>query len=69
MPERTYSVRAQPWAHGWELYIEGVGVTLSATLADAERQVRDYISLLLDVPDDSFEVQVAVSADGDGNPV
>ena len=33
---RTYSVRAKRWEHGWELHIEGVGVTQSHGLKDAE---------------------------------
>jgi hypothetical protein len=30
-------VTARRWAHGWELHIDGVGVTQSRTLASAER--------------------------------
>lgn len=41
----TYTVRAKPWARGWELHIDGVGVTQSRSLRDAERMARDYISL------------------------
>lgn len=40
----TYTVRAARWAHGWELDIEGVGVTQSHNLAGAEEMVRDYLS-------------------------
>ncbi|MGH3631525.1 MAG: acyl-CoA dehydrogenase family protein, partial [Sciscionella sp.] len=29
----TYHVRAKRWAHGWELHVDGVGVTQSASLA------------------------------------
>jgi hypothetical protein len=32
-----YHVTARRWAHGWELHIDGVGVTQSRTLASAER--------------------------------
>ena len=42
---RTYSASAVPWEHGWELHIDGVGVTQSRTLAAAERMVRDYLTL------------------------
>jgi hypothetical protein len=55
---KTYQVRAKRWEHGWELHVDGVGVTQSHTLASAERQVRDYVSLTLDVADDSFGVEV-----------
>lgn len=41
-----YVVRAKRWAEGWELYIDGLGVTQSRTLATAERQVRDYLETL-----------------------
>ncbi len=39
----TYNVRAKRWVHGWELHIDGVGVTQSRNLDGAERMVRDYI--------------------------
>lgn len=41
----TYTVRATPWERGWELHIEGLGVTQSRSLREAERMARDYISL------------------------
>jgi DNA-directed RNA polymerase specialized sigma subunit len=44
----TYTVRAKRWVHGWELHIDGVGVTQSRSLGDAERMVRDYIETLTD---------------------
>jgi hypothetical protein len=44
----TYVVRAKRWAHGWELHIDGVGVTQSRTLGGAEQMVRDYIETLTD---------------------
>jgi len=56
---RTYSVRAKRWEHGWELHIEGVGVTQSHGLKDAEMMTRDLISRRLGVPEDSFSVEVA----------
>lgn len=49
----TYTVRAKRWAHGWELHIDGEGVTQARSLAAAERQVRDYLSLLRDLNDDA----------------
>ncbi len=54
----TYSVRAKRWEHGWELHIEGVGVTQSHGLKDAATMARDLISRRLDVPEDSFNVEV-----------
>jgi hypothetical protein len=42
----TYNVTAKRWKHGWELHIDGVGVTQSRTLDTAEQMVRDYIETL-----------------------
>jgi len=42
----TYTVRAVRWEHGWELHIDGVGVTQSRTLDSAPGMVRDYIESL-----------------------
>ncbi len=53
---KTYKVTASRWEHGWELYVAGVGVTQSHTLAGAQDMVRDYISLETDTEPDSFEV-------------
>lgn len=44
----TYNVRAKRWKHGWELHIDGVGVTQSRNLGGAEQMVRDYIETLTD---------------------
>jgi hypothetical protein len=44
----TYKVRAERWKHGWELHIDGVGVTQSRNLLGAEQMVRDYIEALTD---------------------
>jgi hypothetical protein len=44
----TYVVRAKRWAHGWELHIDGIGVTQSRTLDRAEQMVRDYVETLTD---------------------
>jgi len=44
----TYTVRAKRWKHGWELHIDGVGVTQSRSLGDAKTMVRDYIETLTD---------------------
>jgi len=44
----TYTVTAKRWKHGWELHIDGIGVTQSKTLATAEQMVRDYVETLTD---------------------
>ena len=41
-----YDVTARYWKHRWELHIDGVGVTQSQDLAEAEPTVRDYINSL-----------------------
>lgn len=40
----AHTVSAIPWANGWELHIEGEGVTQTRTLEHAARQVRDYLA-------------------------
>jgi DNA-binding CsgD family transcriptional regulator len=57
-PVKTYHVQAKRWEHGWELHIEGVGVTQSRTLWDAETMARDLISRREGLPTDSFDVAV-----------
>lgn len=47
----TYTVRATRWRHGWELAVEGVGHTQAQTLAEADRQVRDYVATVYDLTD------------------
>jgi predicted transcriptional regulator len=55
---RLFTVRARRWARGWELHIEGVGVTQSRTLRDAKAMVRDYIALDLgkDIADEEIDL-------------
>jgi len=59
MTRTLYNVTAKRWKHGWELHIQDVGVTQSRTLLDAESMVRDYVAMLLDVTEDSFDVKIA----------
>jgi hypothetical protein len=42
----TYTVRTKRWAHGWEIHIDGVGVTRSRTRETAEQTVPDYLETL-----------------------
>ncbi len=55
---RTYRVRALRWEKGWELHIDGVGVTQARKLNEAEEMARDYIALELDVPEGSFAIEI-----------
>lgn len=43
---QRYLVRAVPWEHGWELHIDGEGVTQTTTLARAGQVVHDYLETL-----------------------
>jgi hypothetical protein len=54
----SYTVLAKRWKRGWELHIDGVGVTQSRTLNDAEAMVRDYIALDTGASPDSFAVEI-----------
>lgn len=40
-----YKVTATRWEDGWELDIEGVGVTQCRALSAADHMVRDYLRL------------------------
>lgn len=55
---KTYHVRAERWEHGWELHIEGVCVTQSRTLWDAEEMARDLISRRENLAEDAFGVVI-----------
>jgi DNA-directed RNA polymerase specialized sigma subunit len=50
---RAYTVNATRWEHGWELHVEGVGVTQSKSLSSASRIAREYISLVRSISDES----------------
>ncbi|WP_244231378.1 hypothetical protein [Saccharomonospora piscinae] len=55
----TYVVSAKRWARGWELHIEGVGVTQVRSLSSAEATAREYIAFALDLDDEhAFEIDV-----------
>ena len=54
----TYRVTAHPWTHGWELRIDGVGVTQSDTLETAEQAVRDYLAVDLGGRPEDYDVTV-----------
>ncbi|WP_436701219.1 hypothetical protein [Nocardioides sp. BYT-33-1] len=40
----TYQVTARRWQHGWELHIDGEGVTQTPSLTTAEDQVRAFLA-------------------------
>jgi hypothetical protein len=62
---KTFTVRAKRWEHGWELHIDGAGVTQSHSLQDAEMMARDLISRRLGISKDAFAVKITPEI-GDG---
>lgn len=62
---KTYIVTAKRWRRGWELHIDGVGVTQVKRLNDAEAMVRDFIALDLEVAPESFDVEITPSVSPD----
>ena len=64
MTKPIYKVTAKRWSGGWELHIDGVGVTQSHTLDDAGIMARDYIAMDLDVQSDSFDVHIVPELGG-----
>ena len=59
-----YNVTAKRWEHGWELHIDGIGVTQSRLLSGAEAMVRDYLSA--DDLSDAETAEVTIYPDLDG---
>jgi DNA-directed RNA polymerase specialized sigma subunit len=61
---RTYTVDAKRWEHGWELHVEGLGVTQSRSLHSAARMAREYISLIEGISDEStIDVEIRPQID------
>lgn len=60
----TYTVRARHWERGWELHVDGVGVTQSRTLAGAEAMVRDYLRLDGHADAERADVRILPELDG-----
>ncbi|MGW6257607.1 hypothetical protein [Streptomyces sp. NPDC055085] len=59
MKRPTYEVYAKPWDRGWELHIDNVGVTQCRTIPEeAELMIRDYVATVLNVPVDSFDIEI-----------
>lgn len=53
----TYQVLAKRWDKGWELHIEGVGVTQARRLSEAETMVRDLIVRREEIRETSFDLR------------
>lgn len=54
----TDTVRASRWEGGWELHIEGIGVTQVTTLDRAQAQARDLVATYLDIDPSTVAVGV-----------
>lgn len=59
-----YKVTATRWDDGWELDIEGVGVTQCRTLNSAEHMVRDYLALDGHEDAETADIRFSVIIDG-----
>lgn len=44
----TYTAHARRWDHGWELHVDGVGVTQVRVLEHAKAQVCDLVETMTD---------------------
>lgn len=58
-----YEVVARRWSGGWELHIDGVGVTQCRTLASADRTAREYLALEYDLTEHDFDVTITPELD------
>jgi len=58
----TYNVHEKRWSGGWELHIDGEGVTQSRTLDQAAHQVLDYLETVHDDQDFS-DAHVVINFD------
>ena len=54
----TYMARAVRWDEGWELHVDGVGVTQVTTLDRAVQQVRDFVETDLEIDASDAEVVI-----------
>ena len=61
---KTYTVRARKWRSGtdsgWELHVDGIGVTQVDDLGEAKQQARDFIETVTDRSVESVDVEVLV---------
>ena len=53
----TFTVMAKRWDKGWELHIDGIGVTQARKLSEAELMVRDLIKRRESAAGDDIELE------------
>jgi hypothetical protein len=61
---RVFNAKAVRWEHGWEIYVDGVGVTQVRTLEKAKRQASDLIETVTDEDPATFTVDLHVDLGG-----
>ena len=61
---KAFTVRAVRWKQGWELHIDGEGVTQVRTLDRAAEQVRDYLQSMHGTDFSDATVEVTPDLDG-----
>jgi hypothetical protein len=54
----TYIAKAKRWEHGWEIHVEGVGVTQVRLLEHAKSQVCDLVETMLDIKVTEQEIEL-----------
>jgi len=61
---RIYEVSAKRWTSGgdcgWELHVDGVGVTQVDDLGEAKQQARDFIETVTERSVESVDIEVLV---------
>lgn len=60
-----YNVTAKRWARGWELHVEGVGVTQCHRLPQARAMAADYVLAKTERPTAPEDINLAVQLGGD----
>lgn len=60
----VYTVHAKRWKRGWELHIDGFGVTQSKNLREAPATVADYIRLDTGTAPDLSEIEIIPEVGG-----
>lgn len=56
MNQKTFQARVKPWRRGWEIHIDGLGVTQARRLSEVEERTRDYIDSLTGHADAGVEL-------------
>lgn len=54
----VYTASARRWSKGWELHVDGVGVTQVRSLDKAEQQVRDLVETMTGQSADGLEITI-----------